>query len=85
MVTPPLKVLKDKHIRRALQQARDRVRKRGRDEMINKRRMEMEVGGVGVSIGAGVQRTHFIIGRCHASRCRRCRLHILLSSPIDIL
>lgn len=56
MVTAPLKVPKDKHIRRALQQMRDRERqrKRGRHEMINKRRMEMEVGGVGVSNGAGV-------------------------------
>lgn len=59
-------------------------RQRG-DEMINKRRMEMEVGGVGVSIRAGVQRTHFIMGRCHASRCCRYMLHIPLSAPIDIL
>lgn len=80
MVTPPLKVLKDEHIRRALQQTRDRewVRKRGRDEMINKRRMEMEVGGVGVSNGAGVQRSLYnrlmrpaAADTCFTSRCRR--------------
>lgn len=59
IVTPQLKVPKNKHIRRVLQQMRDRERerKRGRDEMINKRRLEMEVGGVGVSNGAGVQRS----------------------------
>lgn len=46
MVTPPLKVPKDKHIRRALQQTseRDEINKKG----------EMEVGGVGPSNGAGV-------------------------------